>query len=248
MIDIHTHILPGVDDGSESMEMSLEMLSLADRGGTTALVVTPHCNLPGLHQDIKILTDKLELLRKKAKEVDIPITIFSGMELFASWNLPELLADKKVWTLNNTHYFLVEFDFGEDPRFCNEVLERCVERHYYPIIAHPERYLFVQRSPEIVYHWICAGYGIQVNKGSLLGRFGIAPQRTAQTLMDCGLVSCVASDAHFPWMRTPYMGEVRELIETNYGFRYAHMVLEENPHRILTGQTLTGLKPLFPRR
>lgn len=246
MIDIHTHILPGVDDGSESVEMSLEMLRLAAEGGTSAVVLTPHNNLPGLLQDTAKLSERFDMLCAMVEEEQLPIELIKGMELFATWNLPDLLEQKKVWTLNNTRYFLVEFDFEEEPYFCDRVLARCIEKGFCPVVAHPERYRFVQKSPEMVYRWICAGYGVQINKGSLLGRFGSSARRTAERLMGCGLVSCVASDAHFPWTRTPHMGEILELLEENYGEEYAEMVLYDNPARILDGRALVGYEPIFP--
>ena len=247
MIDIHTHILYGVDDGSQDLETSMEMVRLASAGGTSVIVATPHNGLPGLRQELPDLTLRLEKLRQSIKEARIPVTLVKGTELFATWELPELLRQKAVWTLNDTRYFLTEFDFDEDPVFCMRVLERCREDGFLPVIAHPERYDFIQRSPEIVYDWFCEGYGIQLNKGSLLGRFGTRARRTAHLLMRCGLVSCIASDAHSAWRRTPHMAETRELVEEDYGSDYAHLVFEDNPNRILSGRPLTGYEPIYPR-
>lgn len=247
MIDIHTHILHGVDDGSESLEMSMEMVRMAADSGTSVIAATPHNYLPGLVQDPDNLKSRFRELRKKIQEAHIAVKLVSGMEIFATWELPELLSEGQVWTLNQTRYFLTEFDFEEDPLFCTRVLERCKRVGFIPVIAHPERYRFVQHSPEIVYEWICEGYGVQVNKGSLLGRFGSGPRRTAEILMNCGLVSCIASDAHSPWSRTTHMEEIRELLEDEYGMDYTQLVLEENPLRILQGKELTGYEPLFPR-
>ncbi|MCI7813961.1 MAG: hypothetical protein MR543_09855 [Robinsoniella sp.] len=246
MIDIHTHILPGVDDGSESLEMSMEMIRMAADSGTSVIVATPHNYLPGLIQDLKELRSRFYELSEKIQEEQIDIKLVSGMEIFATWEMPELLSKGQVWTLNRTKYFLTEFDFEEDPFFCTRVLERCKKRGFLPVIAHPERYEFVQRSPVIVYEWICEGYGIQINKGSLLGRFGSGPKHTAEILMGCGLVSCIASDAHSPWSRTPHMTEIRELLEDEYGTDYTRMVLEENPRRILQGKELVGYEPIYP--
>ena len=246
MIDIHTHILPGVDDGSESMDMSLQMLRLAQKGGTKVVTVTPHNNLPGVKQDIKHLEKVLLKLRQEVENAGISVDIACGMELFATWDLPDILRNGNIWTFNNTRYFLTEFDFDEEPEFCNRVLERCADIGFYPVIAHPERYSFVQNTPDIVYNWIKKGYGIQVNKGSLSGRFGRRAKRAVDILMECGLVSCIASDAHFPWVRTPYMEDVFDMVVDEYGKEYAYMVFYDNPYRILNGQPLVGLKPILP--
>lgn len=246
MIDIHTHILPGIDDGSDSLETSLEMLSLAADSGVDTLVTTPHCNIPGEYENY--ISDDLEALWRSletaAKQAEIPVKLCRGMEVFATEELPELLSDGRVWTLNETRYFLTEFSFMEDPAFCWQILQECRERGFRPIIAHPERYVFVQEDPEIAYRWCRAGYGLQLNKGSLLGRFGRQAKRTADLLMEHGLAACVASDAHSSRYRTTHMEDAcRYLIEV-YGESYAHLLLEENPSRILSGKGLLGFEPI----
>ncbi len=246
MIDIHSHVLPGVDDGSQSMEMSLEMLALAAESGVDILVTTPHCNIPGefdnyVDEELCLLWDRLNEEKDRA---GIPIEICRGMEIFATPELPELLEDKRVWTLNETDFFLMEFAFDEDPDFCWEILGQCEKLGYRPIIAHPERYYFLQDDLQLAYEFCVAGYGLQVNKGSLLGRFGPAPQRTAQLLMDHGLVACIASDAHRLEQRSTYMSEIRNFLRDVYGEDYMNLLLEENPARILRGDDLLGYEPI----
>lgn len=104
-----------------------------------------------------------------------------------------------------------------------------------PIIAHPERYYFVQRHPEIAFEWYESGYHLQVNKGSILGGFGRTARRIAQILLEENVVCCIASDAHSSWSRTPHMGEIREYMEARYGEFYTHQLLDENPRKILQG-------------
>lgn len=246
MIDLHTHVLPGIDDGSQNMDMSLEMLSLAAESGVDILVATPHCNIPDefenyVDEDLEALWDELDWERERA---EIPIQLCKGMEIFATPDLPSLLQEGKVWTLNGTRYFLTEFSFNEDPDFCWEILQACEKLDYYPIIAHPERYFFVQEDPELAYEWCTAGYGLQLNKGSLLGRFGPEPQKTAELLMDHGLVACIASDAHRPYRRSTYMEEIRRYLAEEYGEPCMQLLLEENPARILQGEELLGFEPI----
>ena len=246
MIDIHTHVLPGIDDGSESMEMSLEMLAIAAESGVHTLVATPHCNIPDEYENYAC--DELTLLWRQlesaAAEAHIPIKLCRGMEIFATEDLPELLTQKRVWTINGTKYFLVEFSFDEDPDFCWQVLHECHDLGFLPIIAHPERYYFMQDDPAIAYEFCVAGYGLQVNKGSLLGRFGIGPKRTADLILDHGLCACVASDAHRPYERSTFMAELCRYLEDEYGEAYTRLLLEENPARILNGGELLGYEPI----
>lgn len=246
MIDIHAHILPTVDDGSYSVEESLRMIKMAEASGVSAIVATPHCNIPGSFKNYvsEELEERLRLLRQTVKDAGISVQVIRGMEVFATRQTPQLLEDGKVWTLNDTKYFLTEFAFHEDPEFCMMILEDCHDAGFIPVIAHPERYYFVQRNPQIVYEWFCQGYGIQINKGSLLGKFGRSAYEMAQLLLQHGVVSCVSSDAHSSSQRTPHMLEVKRFLDEYYGTDYRKLVTEINPRRILRGQPLEGLEPI----
>ncbi len=247
MIDIHTHVLPGVDDGAADLDEALALLAMAADSGVDTVVTTPHCNIPNESENFFCPElDALWLaLGREAQRAGIPVRLRRGMEIFATENLPDLLEQGRVWTLNGTRYFLTEFAFGEDPDFCFDVLHRCRERGFWPVIAHPERYLFVQEEPAIAYEWCIRGYALQLNKGSLLGRFGRPVQRAAELLMDHGLAACVASDAHSPVQRTTHMEEIRRYLTDRWGGDYARLMLEENPARILAGKDLLGYEP-FP--
>lgn len=246
MIDLHAHILPNADDGSQSLKESLQMVRMAQQCGVRIITATPHCNMPGRFQNYisPKLEEELTRLRIAVKEEGLTTIIAKGAELFATLELPELLRTGKVWTLNDTRYFLVEFDFFENPEFCNVVLEECAMYGFIPIIAHPERYAFVQRNPEIAYDWYCQGYGIQINKGSILGRFGQSSKELGLLLLQHGLVSCVASDAHTAYMRTPHMAEVQSFLDMHFGVSFRHKITKDIPARILSGQPMDGLKPV----
>lgn len=246
MIDIHTHVMPGIDDGADSMDEALEMLSVAEESGVRVLVTTPHCNIPDEFDNYASADlDRLwNRLAERAAGTGIALKICRGMEIFATDELPELLSEGRVWTMNRTKYFLTEFDFGEDPDFCRYILAKCTERGFRPIIAHPERYFFVQEDPGIAYEWCRTGYGLQLNKGSLLGRFGRDSEEAAHLLMGHGLAACVASDAHGSRLRNTDMGEIRDYLIETFGRDYARLVLEENPLRILTGKELLGYEPI----
>ena len=195
MIDIHAHVLPGVDDGADGFDTALDLLEQAAASGVHTLVVTPHCNIPDEFENY--VSPELEALFQRLKhEKDlhhIPVKLFRGMEVYATEELPDLLLKGRVWTLNGTTYFLTEFAFDEDPSFCCRILKTCITLGFRPVIAHPERYFFVQNDLQIAYAWCTHGCALQLNKGSILGRFGSGPQRTALRLLDHGLIACVAS-------------------------------------------------------
>ena len=244
MIDIHSHILPGLDDGSQDMKETLEMIRKAEMTGVTAMVATPHCNIPKgrknyFDEDYKEAVHSVQLA---VKQEGLNVEIYPGMEVFATPDLPQLLREGRIMTLNGGRYLLVEFDFNEDPDFAVSIIEEIRATGVIPVIAHAERYKFVQRNPNIVYHWRTNGYPIQVNKGSFKGSFGGAAMDMAYNLMDCNLVSVVASDAHSQHWRTTDMSGTYERLIDDYSQRYLDMVFRENPGRICRNEPILGLR------
>ena len=131
---------------------------------------------------------------------------------------------------------LMEFDFGEDPDFADEVLRQVKEVRAVPLIAHAERYEFVQDDPRIVYRWKKMGYEVQVNKGSFLGRFGADARRTAYELLNHNLVTAVASDAHSPIRRTTCMADAYDYLSEEYSAEYLNILFDINPRNICNGE------------
>lgn len=244
MIDIHAHILPGLDDGANDLQDTLEMAQMAVDSGVRGIVATPHCNQPGIY-DNYYGNEYIETFRrvsKALKEYDIPLQLYPAMEVFVTSELPKLLADGKILTINGGHYILVEFDFGEDPDYVNRMLDEIYRLGLKPVIAHPERYEFVQENPQIVYSWRQRGYQVQVNKGSFTGRFGRRAYHTAYRLLSHNLVTAVASDCHSPHQRTPYMRDAYQELAKEYSRDYLNVLFRENPVRICQDEPVFSFK------
>lgn len=245
MIDIHTHILPGIDDGARDIYDTLDMAQMAADSGVTAIVATPHCNIPELFDNyldaeyVKVFRDTQEAIRREK----IPVQLLAGMEVFSTYDLPDLLADKKVMTLNGSRYLLTEFAFDEDWEYAQDILERVYKMKVVPLVAHAERYEFVQDNPQIIYEWREKGYLIQVNKNSFQGGFGRHAERTAYELLDHNLISVIASDAHGAERRTTYMKDVYEMLEEDYSERVLRVLFEENPRRICENRPTLRFHP-----
>ena len=145
MIDIHAHILPGLDDGSDSPETSLMMAYAAVESGVTAIIATPHCNQRGLYENYASpeLTGRLERLRGEIKAAGIPLEVYQGMEVFGTRDVPRLLREGKLLTLNGSRYLLIEFAFREDPLYMDRLVHAILEDGVIPIVAHPERYVLM---------------------------------------------------------------------------------------------------------
>jgi len=246
MIDIHMHILPGLDDGAEDIYDTLDMAQIAQESGTHTIIVTPHCNVPGMYANY-FSESYVEVFRKAEaaiKREGIAVRLCPGIEVFATSDLPELIVEGKIMPLNQSRYILIEFAFDEDPDFADDVLKRVRGVGARPVIAHAERYEFIQDDPQIAYEWRKNGYLIQINKGSFAGRFGRHARMAAYRMMDHNLVSAIASDAHGPVMRTPYMQDVYEELKEEYPERYLKILFEENPRRICENQMTIRFKLL----
>jgi len=244
VIDLHCHILPGLDDGAESLEIAMDMALLAWQNGTDVIAATAHCCRPDQEGVLSLrrYAEKLQLLHDALRSMNCPLRLVTGMEVFATPELPELLRRKQLISLANTRYMLLEFYFDEDPAFMEYSFHSLMEQGYTPVVAHPERYDAVQRDPELVADWFDLGYIIQLNKGTILGRLGGGAQRTAWWLLRRGLAHVVASDAHTAVRRNPNLASVRDSIGQEISWTYAELLLEENPRRILNGEDMVPLE------
>ena len=238
MIDIHTHILPGLDDGARDMEDSLSMAALALKSGVHTLVATSHANTGGFFREYSVeeYLQRLEEFRTALRDVRMPLKVLSGMEIYMTQEVPHMIREGRLLSLNQTGYFLTEFPFGIDQEEMDEMLDDLMEFGVTPIIAHPERYQCTQRSTTGILRWIKQGCLTQVNRGSIFGRFGSEAKRCVDHLLDDHMVTCIASDAHKPYERTTYMADVKEYMEREYSFEYSKRLLYDNPKRILEGE------------
>lgn len=233
MIDIHTHILPGVDDGAWDMEEALAMAELAVECGVQSLVATPHAGRDTGERERKKIRTTLEEFRGQLARRQIPLRVYSGMEILAFKRMGEGLKSGELFSLNHSRYCMIEFPFQAEPAWMGDCLEEVLEQGKIPVIAHPERYICVQRTPSLIFDWVRLDCQIQVNKGSFFGRFGKHACRTAERLLEYGLITCVASDAHSPYKRTTYLGDIREYLRDQAGERAARELLSAHPEDIL---------------
>ncbi len=234
-VDLHCHLLPGLDDGSFCMEETLDMARLALNSGVSVIAATPHSYGNGeMNIDFALkIRQRLDAVKRMLTEQRIPLTVVSGMEILAHERMLDYLREGLMLTLNGTRYVLVEFAFDEHPRYVRQLLDKLLAEGYLPVVAHPERYFFVQEQPELVSEWLLAGVLVQTNKGSLLGRFGSQAKRCADYLLADGMVQVIASDAHSSKYRTPHFGEISGLLTERYSAELAKRLLDSNPRAIL---------------
>lgn len=248
MIDIHTHILPGIDDGSENLEESLAMAELAWDSGVDVIVATPHANIPDLFENVDSPEWRrgFRRLQTYLKENDCKIQLVPGMEIFATEYVAERIRKGELISIHGSRYCLMEMAFDADPYWAEEIWDSVLQLGKVPVIAHPERYFCIQDEPAILYEWMKMGCLSQMNKGSVFGRFGRSAERTARTLLDHNLVTCVASDAHSPFRRTTFMADIQDFLLDQYGERRMERLLVQNPKRILEDQPIYSENMIRP--
>lgn len=242
MIDIHAHILPGIDDGSESLRESLDMAELAGESGVHTIVATPHCNIRGCFENYYSPSWQEHFRELKAflKGNGSEIRLLPGMEIYATDDTAKKIKDGRLISINDSRYYLIEFPFDGDPYWMGEILDSVLSIDKVPVIAHPERYYCVQDDPMILYEWMKQGCLSQLNKGSFFGRFGRHAGKSAEMLLRHNLVTCIASDAHSPYQRTTFMGDIRDYLVDIYGERAAERLLHRNPGRIISDEVISN--------
>lgn len=196
MIDMHSHILPSIDDGATSVDEAFKLIDEAKNVGFEAIVLTSHYIEGYYEADV----DKREALLKsiednlqtKAKDVDL----YLGNEIYISENMMNLLEEGKASTINNTSYVLFELPLNQEPMFLYNVIYEMMQNKLVPILAHPERYSFVQENPELVYDLIQRGVLMQANYGSIIGQYGEKAQIIVKKLLQNNMIHFFGSDVH----------------------------------------------------
>lgn len=236
MLDIHSHLLPGVDDGAEDLEEACMMARSAWDTGTKGLVLTPHCNVPGGYRNPwdSALSHKLETFRQALVRLGIPLQLMMGAEVFGTDDVALGLSSGRILTLNGGRHVLLEFWTEDQPLRVNRVLDSISALGLVPVIAHPERYRFVQSDLDLARRWYDRGYLLQINKGSILGLLGRRSQAAADALLSARLAHVVASDSHSPYQRTPTLHEAYVHIAERYSRAYADSLLRETPRCIVS--------------
>lgn len=232
--DIHTHILPGVDDGAQNMEQALQMLRNALASNVESLVVTPHCNRFGERINPS-LQRRFETFCREVGH--LPIKLYLGAEVHVTEDLPKLLQKGEFPTINGSRYLLTEFPRAWDYRHFLPMLEEILSYGYVPVVAHPERYDAVKEDPRMVINWLDLGCHIQLTSGSILGKHGQRAKKAADFLLKNGLACCVASDAHAVEGRNNNLLEVQSYLSLYYSRQCAKALLWDNPMTIIRDET-----------
>ncbi|MCU1322876.1 MAG: Protein-tyrosine-phosphatase [Acidobacteriaceae bacterium] len=241
MIDIHHHLLWGLDDGSKSIENSIAMARIAAEDGITHVVCTPHANSQYVY-DPQIIADKIAELQRSLKAEGIALTLGRGCDFHMTYdNIQEAKTDPARYSINGKGYLLVELpDYGISQAL-TETFYQLQIAGLTPILTHPERNATLQTDQLRMMDWMRGGLLVQVTAGSVLGHMGKQAQKVAHQLLANRWVHFLATDAHNTSSRPPRMREAYELVAEKYGSEYAHALCVGNPLAVFQG------KPLLPQ-
>lgn len=233
MIDLHSHILPGCDDGASDLETALAMARMAVEDGVRIMACTPHI-LPGLYNnDAAGIGARVASLRQALGEAGIDLKLVVGADVHVAPDLPEKLAAGTVPSLNGSRYFLLEPPHQVVPPRLEQLVARLISAGFIPILTHPERLGWASSHYEIIDRINAAGCLMQITAGSLTGSFGHGAQHLAERMLEEGRVDIIASDAHNLKTRSPGLSKAWEIVEHRYGRELAEQLMVRKPAFIL---------------
>jgi protein-tyrosine phosphatase len=250
--DVHSHILPGVDDGAKTREDAIEMARAAANSGTEVIMASPHRRDIAQNHSVPHIRDLAASINRDLERLGIKLSLVLGMENHIDPELPEEIAAGRALTMNGSRYALVEMPFHGHPDYVEQVLFQLQLQGIRPVLAHPERSEVVQRNPEFLARLVERGMLAQVTAGSVVGRFGRRVERLSHSLLRRGLVHVLASDAHFAGgPRSPDLGIGVRAAADIVGHDRAHAMAADRPRAILEDQPVETEPPradLTPRR
>lgn len=236
LIDIHCHILPGVDDGAKSLSESIEMLQLEYEEGVRMIIATPHYRPRMFECSMETIQQQYLQVKDAAKNVGEGMEVFLGCEHHAYIEMTDDLLEKQRVTMAESDYVLTEFSEYSEFRFIRERIYDLLSNGFEPIIAHAERYKCLVENVKLIPELIQMGAFIQVNAGSITGDDGRKVKSFCKKLMKNDFLHFIGTDGHDVKERPPHMAACAAYMEKKMGAEYTRRILVENPSRILNSK------------
>lgn len=233
-LDIHSHILPGIDDGSDSYETTMTMLQQAWKEGIRYMVATPHYYPGHENAEPEVISKVFQNICKSASEQFHGLQLMLGNEIYYKDEVPSLLKQKKLFSLNGSRYILVEFNVYSEYSRIYYAVKKLVLDGYYPILAHVERYSCLYKQEQLVEELVALGAYVQVNADTFLKGPFDGHKKYCLRLMQQGLVHFLGSDCHNTGNRGPVMQQAVTVLKKKISVEVLEDVLIKNPERFLT--------------
>lgn len=244
-VDIHAHILPGIDDGAADMETALGMLDIAlIEDKECSIIATPHYICGSLQNNKEKVAASLDELKGAVADRGIEIDLRTGTEVFLAPEVPDLVQAGEICTLAESSYILVELPMMNIPAYTADVLYQLQLNGLMPIVAHPERYRDVNEDPNCLMEFLQRGIYFQVNAGSLKGLYGKKIYETAMTLLKHNMAHFVASDAHTCRSRSPKLTRAYGIACDELGYDMAERLFCRNGQAVLDNKALEVDEPI----
>lgn len=239
MIDLHCHLLPGIDDGPDTLEQALELARLAVANGITHSVVTPHIHPGRYENDGASIARSLDAFRQAIVQQDIPLQLGFAGEVRLGPEVLTLVESGQIpfyGELDGHKVFLLELPHSHVPPGADKLVQWLLARNIRPMIAHPERNKDIMRKFDKVQPFVEMGCLFQLTAGSLVGAFGEAAQQCSRHLLELGCISILASDAHNPGYRPPRLDHGRDAAAEIVGAELAQRMVLDRPAALVAGQ------------
>src|SRR5215469_373822 len=244
LIDLHSHLLPGIDDGSKDLAMSLLMARMASADGISTMACTPHI-LPGVYNNNgPAIRRAVAQLAESLADAGLPISLVTGADVHIAPDLNVQLRDGRALTLNNSRYLLLEPPHHVLPPRFEDLIFGLQTAGYFPILTHPERLSWLEGHYDLIGRLVSSSVLMQITAGSVTGRFGRRPRYWAERMLDEGLCHLLATDAHNTEQRAPRMAEARDLVAQRLGDDEAINLVLRRPQGILNNISPAELPPL----
>ena len=237
-IDMHCHILPGVDDGAQSIEDTKAMLKIAYEEGIRTVIATPHHHDRRGKGTIDVLQKRLALTEKLIGELGYDMQIWLGMEVFFGQDVLEELSTGAIATMGGSGYILLEFSPEDEFAYIQRAVQKVQMKGYRVIIAHAERYQCLLKDLDAVRYLVDMGAYIQVNASSVLGGMFSTVSKFVRKMMKEHLVHLVGTDAHGIVHRSPKMREAAEFVAKKFGQDYMEQIFWKNGNRVLQDKNI----------
>lgn len=244
MIDLHCHILPGIDDGAPDLNVALAMARCAVADGITVMACTPHI-YPGLYENSRDgIRAAIASFRQALADENIPLQLVEGADTHLAPDIPAKIKAGKVPTLNGSRYFLFEPPHHVAPPRLEDTVFSLQTAGLVPVITHPERLTWIEDHYPAFLRMVNAGAWIQLTAGSITGRFGRRPKYWAERILDEGQCHIIATDAHHIDRRPPLLAEARDAAAKRLGQQEAEHLVVTRPQGILDNASPSALPPL----
>lgn len=248
MIDVHSHIIPKIDDGARELEESYIMIKEAENSGFTNIISTSHY-IEGYYEEDKEKIDEwIKLTNNTLKEKKINVTLHCGSEIYITQNLVDLIKNKKANTLAESRYVLFELPMNSNIKYLNNIIFEIKSHNMIPVIAHPERYTYVQENPNILIPLIEQGTLFQGNYASIIGKYGNYAKTTMKKLLKADMIHFLGTDCHRKNDIYNEMKEILIVLSNIVGKEKIEELSTINPGNILNDKEIKIIEPTKIRK